>query len=579
MTKLQFRVLYREFLFRMVDLELLSASAHGDIGKLLGQFAALLIFVGSLFALGALGLGDSRMPRAALLIGAWGMEHSLIATTMLVVGLFAVLSWDSTFPDRRDVLVLAPLPIRARTLLLVKVAASGTALSLTVAALNAFTGLTLPLALAPANSSLLDLILSPAFYRSFAAFWITMISAGAFIFCSVLGVLGLAALLPRRQFLRLSAFLQMAAFCLFLSVYFHQPSLATPKALAAPENQRLLAWLPSYWFLGLFQELNGSMHSSMVPLAWRAWIGLAIAGSGTVVTYLLSYFRTLRKIVEEPDIVPGSRGLHWLPNFGNSLETAVVQFSIRTLLRSRQHRVTLAFYLGIGFALVILFVKTPRVQQQLVAANAPLLFSSTVIMCVWVVGTRVVFSMPLDLRANWIFRMTQVRGAQEYLAAIRRPLFVLAVAPVWVASAGFLSVWPWWPVAGHLAVLGLWGMILAYVCLHGFQKIPFTCSYLPGKSYFHMAFLAGLGLIFLILKAVEFERRALEDPARYVKMLVVLIIAAVCARWRTVALAKSEEAVVQFEDLPPAEVFALGLYRDGVLPIEPKPAPTPPPVA
>ena len=43
MTKLQFRVLYREFLFRMVDLELLSADALGDSNKLLGQFAALLI--------------------------------------------------------------------------------------------------------------------------------------------------------------------------------------------------------------------------------------------------------------------------------------------------------------------------------------------------------------------------------------------------------------------------------------------------------------------------------------------------------------------------------------------------------
>ena len=30
----------------------------------------------------------------------------MIATTMLVVGLFAILSWDSTFPDRRDVMVL-----------------------------------------------------------------------------------------------------------------------------------------------------------------------------------------------------------------------------------------------------------------------------------------------------------------------------------------------------------------------------------------------------------------------------------------------------------------------------------------
>ena len=43
-------------------------------------------------------------------------QHFLIATTMLVVGLFAVLSWETTFPDQRDVLVLAALPVRARTI-------------------------------------------------------------------------------------------------------------------------------------------------------------------------------------------------------------------------------------------------------------------------------------------------------------------------------------------------------------------------------------------------------------------------------------------------------------------------------
>ena len=80
-------------------------------------------------------------------LAAWGAEHFLIATTMLVVGLFAVLSWDSTFPDRRDVLVLAPLPVRARTLFLAKVAAVATALALTVVLLHALAGLAWPLAL------------------------------------------------------------------------------------------------------------------------------------------------------------------------------------------------------------------------------------------------------------------------------------------------------------------------------------------------------------------------------------------------------------------------------------------------
>lgn len=572
----QFRVLYRESLFRMVDLELLSA--QGDISKLLGQFASVLVFVSVMFTLGAMGI-DSHMPPKSLLIFTWSNEHSLIATTMLVVGLFAVLSWDSTFPNRLDVLVLAPLPVPTRTLFLAKVAASGASLSLTVAALNALSGLAWPIVLAPANDGgFLSTILSPASYRPFGAYWITMLASGAFIFSSVLCIQGLAAqLLPRRPFLRLSAFLQMAAFCLFLCVYFLEPSLATPEALAAPGNQRMLAWLPSYWFLGLFQELNGSMQPALAPLVARAWTALAVTLFGAGAAFLLSYFRTLRKIVEEPDIMPSAHGISWLPRFGNSLKTTVVQFTIRTLLRSRRHRIILAFYWGFGFAIVISLLKTTE-QQQLMAksggmvghqANGPLLFSSIVMLCLAVLGTRVVFAMPLDLRANWIFRVTPVRGGPECLAACRLALFVLAVAPVWgVSAALLLSIWPWRPAVEHLIVLGLVGIVLVELCLHGFHKIPFTCSYLPGKSYFHMAALAFLCFFSLLINwGGDFERRALDNPTRYAIMLAVLVIAAVCARWRTAVLANSPEAALHFVEEPTPAILQLGLHRDGVVPV------------
>jgi hypothetical protein len=152
MNTLQLRVLYRQFLFRVFDLEVLSAHAQGDAHKLLGQFAALLVFVSVTLSLGALLLSDptapGRNPRDSVLVFAMIAQHFLIATAMLVVGLFAVLSWDATFPDRRDVLVLAPLPVRARTMFLAKVAAVGSALSLTIVLLHCTLGLILPLVFA-----------------------------------------------------------------------------------------------------------------------------------------------------------------------------------------------------------------------------------------------------------------------------------------------------------------------------------------------------------------------------------------------------------------------------------------------
>ena len=46
----QWRVLYRQFLFRVFDLEMLPAKGEGDAYKLLGQFAALLVFVSAVLS-------------------------------------------------------------------------------------------------------------------------------------------------------------------------------------------------------------------------------------------------------------------------------------------------------------------------------------------------------------------------------------------------------------------------------------------------------------------------------------------------------------------------------------------------
>jgi hypothetical protein len=334
---LNFRILFRQFLLRVVDLEALSIQA--DIPRFLGQFAGVLIMLSLLQTVVAFvsTLGPSPGPEIQLML-AWHTEQSSIATMMLVIGLISVLSWDATFPDRQDVMVLSPLPVRPRTVLLAKVAASGAILSLAILALNIASGFAWPLILAG----------FPGILRFCPAYWSAMIAASIFLYCSVLTVQGFTALLPRRLFLRLSALSQLAAFSLFLGVYFLQPSLITPSAIAASKNHWILAWSPSFWFFALFNQLNGSLPSELVWLARRAWIGLGIAMSGATASLLLCYMRTMKKTVDEPDLVPGSSGSHWTPRFGRGLQTAIVLFSVRSLMRSRQHRVIYALFLALA---------------------------------------------------------------------------------------------------------------------------------------------------------------------------------------------------------------------------------------
>ena len=118
-------------------------------------------------------------------------------------------------PDRRDALVLGPLPVGTGTIRRAKIAALATSpLAVSVAAINAFTGLGYPAVLSPAGGFF-------GFLRSLAAYWITMTAAAAFICAALLAVQGIAAqLLSYRRFQRVSSFLQMAAFFVILGAYF-----------------------------------------------------------------------------------------------------------------------------------------------------------------------------------------------------------------------------------------------------------------------------------------------------------------------------------------------------------------------
>jgi hypothetical protein len=566
MTKLQFRILYRQFLFRMIDLELLSADALGDMNKLFGQFASLLVFFSIILALSAANPGSPAMSAARRLALSLREEHFLVATTMLAVGLFAVLCWDSTFPDRRDVMVLAPMPVRAWTLFRAKVAAVGTAMGLTVVLLHSLSGLLVP-------GMLAALAGSPSVLRCYFAFWLTMLASGAFLFCCILALQGLAAqLLPRRLFLRVSSVLQMAAFCAFVCAYFLEPAFAGLAMIGRPETRSLVAWVPTYWFTALYHQLSGPPQPELAPLAQRAWVGLAIAIAGTGTAYALSYLRTIRQIVEQPDIASSSRWSSWLPRFGAPVSTAIVQFSIRTLLRSRLHRLILAFYLGLGLAFTILLVSDPRLRRP----NVPVLAATIIMLTFWTIGTRVVFTLPMDLRANWIFRTAAVRGGPDSLAASRRALLALSIGPAWlIAAATCFWMWPWPQAAGHIAALGLFGLALADICLHGFQKIPFTCSYLPGRTQVHMVVWAVLALLWIAALAAHYELQALAAGKPFLLLLAGLSAAVVFARRWANASALSDAPVVLFEQEATPAVQGLGLMRDGVLPFEEAVADTP----
>jgi len=434
----------------------------------------------------------------------------------------------------------------------------------------------------------------PRLLRFAAAWWLTMIAAGAFIFCVVMSIQGVALqLLPRRLFLRASSFLQIGAFAVIVSVYCLQPAASQLGLIAAQQPLAdmtgLVPWSPSFWFLGFFQQLSGSPAFPM--LAVRANIALAAVLVLTATVYALSYFRTLRRIAEEATIVPSrraARGGWWrLPSFGGAdttgggLPAAVLPFSVRTLLRSPQHRVILAFYLGVGFAAAIFFMNlsAPRAVVDQAAASVSavasasadrpwheetgwLLASSILMLAFSVIGARLAFALPLDLRANWIFRIMPPHAGGEYLTARRRSLLAVGVLPVWASSSVLvLSAWPWLPAIGHAIVLGLLGAIFTELALRGIQKIPFTCSYLPGKSSFHVAFWVFFMIaVPIVMKASSLEQQALQDPTGFGVMVTLFATLLMALRWWNWRAAHAGGEEPRFEEELPDQVVSLNVW-------------------
>jgi hypothetical protein len=243
--RLQFRVLFRSFLFRMVDIDVLSAG--GDAGKLASQGAALLSAFGFAFlAVTVPKYATGNLPPKFLPVALRADAEFLCSTTMAIAGLLAVLAWNTVLPDRRDCAVLCTLPVRSRTIFLGKLAAIASLLGAGILAFNLLPGLCVPLLLLPPGAGL------GAGVRSLAAYWITMGAIGVFVCCGLLALQGLFALaLKHRHFLRVSGWVQLAAFFMIPTTYFLRPPLPADLDHGSPG---MLPWFPSFWFFALISQ-------------------------------------------------------------------------------------------------------------------------------------------------------------------------------------------------------------------------------------------------------------------------------------------------------------------------------------
>ena len=114
------------------------------------------------------------------------------------------------------------------------------------------------------------------------------------------------------------------------------------------------------------------------------------------------------------------------------------------------------------------------------------------------------------------------------------------------------------------AGLLLTSVIVVERSLAEFRKVPFTCSYLPGRSHINVAFLLWIYLLLTgIVGAAVGELQALQRPTAFAAVLSALGVAALGAVLRNNWLARPALAELRFEEEPPDRLLTLDLSWDG----------------
>jgi len=224
--------------------------------------------------------------------------------------------------------------------------------------------------------------------------------------------------------------------------------------------------------------------------------------------------------------------------------------------------VVLAFYFSVVFAVAISLLRGELSAHGPLPITAKFIIPTILMMTFSILGLRNVFPLPISLTANWVLRATQLCPPEKYIAATRRTQLLFAVLPVWIVSACLsLAYRPWIQVVEHLAVLGLLGFAFAEATLIGFYKVPFTCSYLPGKSNFQLTFWAFVFVLLILgVSFAPFEQSVLGYPLRYAALLAAIGSAAT-GLWAFNNL-RAKSAVLYFEEIPEQVITTLGLvYR------------------
>jgi hypothetical protein len=549
----QLDALIRHFFGRFFDNEFVAGNT--EIQVTVTKMLALLASPGIIlpFLRYTTYLGLDAMPREMRYPMLWSDRCLYLSFSMLVMGAVTVVEWDALFPDRRDYATLMPLPIHSRTIFLGKVGALALFLIAFTASVNLVSTVTFPAI--SFRGTWQGLLLT------IAAHGISILASSAFAFLFLVALEGvLLNVLSVRWFRKISAYAQGVIVFVLLWLFFLFPNIAASVAQLKAHNSAVLYTFPPAWFLGLNEVMTGSRDAVFLALAHQAEMALGLVALVAMLSYTVAYRRHVRRTLESTEGGDSTRtamheriGLIADRLAPDSVERGVVAFIGKTMARSPKHRIFLAAYAGVGFALAAQVLSAAKNHDDWM--SLPLVLGFFLLS-----GMRFIFTIPSELPANWQFRVSDTDRQRPALNGIRTAMRWFGVAPLFVALSPFYFLW-WSPgvALAHLVFSVTISVLLIEVLTMELRKIPFTCSYPSGKANVTILWI-GYWVAFLLyaFSMANLESWMVKRPRRLIPFyLIVAILFAGFEWWRRRADAVG--VLLTFDDVADPAVLTLGL--------------------
>jgi ABC-type transport system involved in multi-copper enzyme maturation permease subunit len=571
LRKRRWYYLTRHFFNGLFDLGFLSEVGTDSFTRLIvGCCAAFLTFgllLVRLFAIkyASLSAFHTAEPHRQALLA----DHAfLLALPMWVVAFVTVLVGHSLFPDETDFRVLMALPVSRRLIFGTKLLALALFASLFILAVHVAL---LPLLVLTSVGRWAE----HAWPVQFAAYGVASLLASGFSVMAVTAVHGLLVMTaPRGRLLTASAALRSVMICVLvvsLPLVLRLPAQARPFA----DGSSWLYFAPPAWFLGVERWLLGDdSRAHFVRLAQLAGVALTLAIGLAAGSYIVLYRRFDRVLLRPAQGgARSTRGFTWNP-WSRPVRSRPVfvgtrLFTLITLRRSVLHQGILVALSAAGAGLVANSLMAADLVGWLahrgkvdVGLMASVIWAPFALMFVASLAVRMALAVPIEPRANWVFRITEQDEARsdQLEAAVHTVRRFGAIVPV-VLMLPLEWLVLGWDSIGVLIVALLCGWLLVEILMKDWVRIPFTCSYIPGKGFVPQTILTGLVsfVAFTTAGALLARFTLTGHPASFALNAILLAGVLALRRYR---LHTWKDTPLAFEDQLPTEVNPLRLSLD-----------------